>query len=216
MFSIDLTKYLPAIRTLKPLSDSRFLYEINRWSKLDPKYKELISDFENKEISRFNVIESYKDYYENNGSIKKAFLLTMVWGFANTGYGWHRTNKYLSTSENLELIEKAISALRENNLKSAFSNLKRIKWLGVSYITKVLYFASIALNQKKYPLIYDIRVTSALVKLTSPKEVHEIISVGPSSKFSDYEKYNTLIHSVAYNHRVEAESIEMFLFNQKF
>ena len=216
MNPIKLNNHIAQISKLKPLSDSKFVYDSSRWSKLIPMYKRLISDFEDKSISRAEVINTYKEYYSKQGDAMRAFMLTMVWGFADTGYGTHRTNNYISEPSNVVLIKKAIDAVKKNDLKSAFNDLKKIKGLGVSYITKILYFATRGAQQLNYALIYDIRVASSLVKLTTPNEIFEIVSINPSSKFLDYEKYNTLIHSLASKHKIEAESIEMFLFNQEF
>jgi hypothetical protein len=197
MSSINIEKHLAKISKLNPLKDSRFVYDSARWSKLTPRYKKLISDFEDKSISRSDVIKAYKEYYSNSGDNMRAFMLTMVWGFANTGYGTHRTNTYIAEPTNVVLIKKAIDAVKQNDFKSAFNDLKKIKGLGVSYITKVLYFATRGAQQSNYALIYDIRVASALIQLTTPKEIFEIVNINPSSKFSDYEKYIAFIHYLA-------------------
>jgi hypothetical protein len=216
MGQMNLEPYLSNISKLKPLLESKFRYDSKRWSKLNPPYKKLISDFEDKEISRAEVINAYQEHYANQGDVMRAFMLTMVWGFADNGYGTYRTNTYISEPANIELIKKAIDAVGQRDLKSAFNDLKKIKGLGVSYITKVLYFATRGAQQSNYALIYDIRVTSALVQLTAPIEIFEIVRISPSSKFLDYEKYNALIHRLASQYELEAESIEMFLFNQEF
>ena len=213
---INLDKHYTHISKLNPLIDSKFVYNSTRWSKLLPRYKKLVSDFEDKSISRADVVKAYKNYYSNKGDAIRAFMLTMVWGFSDTGYGTHRTNTYISKPINITLIKQAIAAVKQNDLKSAFNDLKKIEGLGVSYITKVLYFATRGAQHSNYALIYDIRVASALVQLTTPKEIFDIVSINPSSKFEDYEKYNTLIHCLAKKYKLEAESIEMFLFNQQF
>jgi hypothetical protein len=213
---IELDKYKSLISNLKPLKDSAFIYNSHNWSKLIPKYKMLIVDFENKTVSRGTVVKAYRDYYAGKDGVMRAFMLTMIWGFSDTGYGTHRTNTYIENPANIALIKKAIDAVKENDLKTAFSDLKQIKGLGVSYITKILYFASRAAKHPQYALIYDIRVATALVQLTTPKEIFGIVSINPSSKFKDYEKYNTLIHDSAYKYKLEAEAIELFLFDLKF
>lgn len=214
--TLDINSYIPKIAKLNPLKDSKFKYNSTRWAKLNHTYKNLIADFEDREICRDDVVNAYKAYYGNKGDAMRAFMLTMVWGFADTGYGTHRTNKYIGSLENITFIKNAIDAVHQNNLKSAFNELKKVKGLGVSYITKVLYFATRGANQNQYALIYDIRVATALIQLTTPKEIVDLVSVNPSSKFKDYEKYNALIHNLAANNNLEAESIEMFLFNQVF
>lgn len=217
MTSLDLEKYHIKISNLNPLDDSKSLYDKVRWSNLNSSYKELVSDFEDEEISRLDIIKAFKEYYDGNDICMRAFLLSMIWGFSNTGYGTHRTNKYISEPSNILLIKQAIDFVKSNNLKLAFKSLKKIKGLGVSYITKILYFASRSIPEKKdYALIYDIRVASALVELTTPKEIFEIITVNPPSKFSDYIKYNDVIHIIANKYELEPEKIEMFLFNRDF
>jgi hypothetical protein len=208
------------IRNLAPLTDSKFKYKSDKWLDLNRNYKELLKIYENREISRQDVINAYSNYFtDSNNSYMKPFLLTMIWGFADTGYGTHRTNNYISTDENKEKIKKALNFINENNLDSlnnAFKQLNKIKGLGISYMTKILYFATRAKGITNYALIFDIRVASALVKLTTPKEIYGIVNVGPSSKFKDYEKFNNIIHGIAEQNNVEAEQLEMYLFNQEF
>ncbi len=216
MNKLSLSKYQLQISKLNTLKESKFVYDISRWSNLNEGCKRLISDFEGKYVSRADVIKTYKEYYANKGDVLKAFTLTMVWGFADTGYGTHRTNVYLAAPTNISLIKKAIDSVKQNDLNSAFEHLKKIKGLGVSYISKILYFASRSVNQSNYALIYDIRVATSLVQLTTPKEIFQIVKINPSSKFEEYEKYNKLIHNLASKHKLEAEAIELFLFNQEF
>jgi hypothetical protein len=116
----------------------------------NPLYKKLISDFEDKSICRADVIPAFKEYYSSQGDAMRAFMLTMVWGFSDTGYGTHRANTYISVPSNIELIKKAIDSVKQSDLKSAFNDLKKIKGLGVSYITKALYFATRGVEQSNY------------------------------------------------------------------
>ncbi|NUM32640.1 MAG: hypothetical protein HUU47_10010 [Bacteroidetes bacterium] len=208
------------IISLKPFTDSKFVYRRERWTYLNADFKNLIQDFEDKEITRQHVIDAYKEYYaDTSNGFMKAFLLTMVWGFADTGYGTHRTNKYITDNDNISKIKAALDFIqqdRQDSLKNAFKKLKEIKGLGVSYLTKILYFATRSKYANDYALIFDIRVAAALVKLTTPKEIYEIVNVGPSSKFTDYQKFNSLIHILAKDNQVEADQIEMYLFNQDF
>jgi len=208
------------IKSLKPLTESKFLYNKSKWKGLLINFLKEIEDFENKEISRQNIIDAYKEYFEDNSkSYMKAFLLTMVWGFADTGYGTFRTNKYISNKQNISSIKTALDYINEDNrysLKKAFESLLEINGLGISYLTKILYFATRAKKSTDYALIFDIRVSTALVKLTTPKEVYNIVSIGPSSKFKDYELFNKMIHKLANDNNVDADQVEMYLFNQDF
>jgi hypothetical protein len=213
------TNQLIEIKKLNPLTDSKFMYDSSKWEDLKPDYKELIKEFENKYITRKDVIDAYSYYLKNNThGIIKPILLTMVWGFSNTGYGNFRTNKYLNNDNNIAKFEKAIQLLQNNNdnLEESFEILKGINGLGISYLSKILYFATKACNIDDYALIFDIRVASAFVKIAVPKEIYGIIKIGPSSNFEDYQTYNQIIHNFANEHSVEAEQIEMYLFKQEF
>jgi hypothetical protein len=193
-----------------------FKYNTQTWSGLSDDHKKLIKDFEDKEITRGDVIQAYETYYKDGTDVMIPFLLAMVWGFADTGYGTHRTNNYLNNTENIEKIKQSVDAIKNHDIKKAFKTLKKIKGLGVSYITKVLYFASKAAGFERYTLIFDIRVAKSLVQLTTPSKIFEIVSVSPSSKYEDYEKYNNLLHRLAHEYDLEADAIELFLFEREF
>lgn len=208
------------INSLQPLVESKFKYKVKSWQKLHPDFKEEIQDYEDEEISRQDIISAYKAYFDNNDvGFVKAFLLTMIWGFGDIGYGTYRTNKCLTLPENMDSVQKAlkhISASEQGSLQKAFIELNKIKGLGMSYLTKVLYFSTRAAGNKNYALIFDIRVATALIKLTSPNEIVQLVTIAPSSNFDTYIKYNQLIHKLAEHINVEAEQIEMYLFNQEF
>lgn len=212
---MDLDKYIKQLNQLDPMS-SGFMYNAHTWNKLSVTHTSLIEDYEDKKITRADVVNAYAAYYKEGTNVLRPFLLTMVWGFADTGYGTHRTNNYISNPENITLIQQGIDAVKKNDLKTAFKTLKQVKGLGVSYITKILYFASKGVGLKKYALIYDFRVATSLIQLTSPKEIAEIVSINPSSKYEDFVKYNKLIHELATKNNVDADAIELFLYEQKF
>ena len=213
---MNISIYKEAIKKLNPLIESKFEYKVERWKNLNPKFVNSISDFENSFITRQDVINSFIDYYSGKVNWEKPFLLVMIWGFADTGYGTYRTNNYILTEENQKLIEKSFNEVLNNDLASAYKSLKSIKGLNISYISKVLYFATKACNYEDYALIYDIRVAKSLVKLTTLPEIFEIVEIVPSSKFLHYKMYISLMHKMAKELNLETESLEMFLFEQKF
>ncbi len=195
---------------------SGFMYNIQKWRHLSVEHKILVSDFEDTYISRADVIKAFKSYYSGNGDYMRAFLLTMIWGFADTGYGTYRTNNFISTSANTELIKQSIDSARVNDLERAFNLLKKINGLGVSYISKVLYFATRGAGIQDYALIFDNRVAQSLVRLFASNGIYRLVNISPSSKFEDYQMYNKLIHQFASQYEVEADVIELFLYNRSF
>lgn len=211
-------EHIDSIKDLKPMEEG-FEYKTSAWQLLKEEHKELIQEFEGKEVNRGAIIQAYKNYYNKEVDVLKPFLLTMIWGYSDTGYGNYRTNKYLVSKEGIDQtgsIKSAIDLAQAYKIKEAYKTLNQIKGLSISFISKVLYFATKAADaNKEYALVFDVRVASSLIELTTPKEVFEIVSVYPSSKYDDYEKYNTLIHQLARTNHLEADAIELFLFEQK-
>lgn len=210
-----LQTYIEEIRTLQP-HNTGCVYKTVVWKNLSAVHKELVRDFENKMVSRADVVKAYEEYYIGKGDYLRAFLLTMIWGFEDTGYGTFRTNNYITIPAHTERVKTALEAVRKNNIEKAFKELKHIKGLGISYLSKVLFFATKGKGITDYCLVFDIRVARALVMLNAPAFVNDIINVMPSDKWEDYRKYNEMIHNLALQYQVDAEAIELFLFNQEF
>lgn len=195
--------------------EQSFVYSSQKWRLLDKNLKELLSNFVNKEISRLDIIKSYRDYFSGKCEAVKPFLMTLIWGYANTGYGYSRTKPLIKRSV-FKIIVSAIDELKEDKIEVAFKKLQSIKGLGISFISKILYFSSKALEREDYQLIFDSRVASSLLKLSVGEEMSELFKITPSDKFEDYDKYNQLIHQIANENSLEADAIEMFLYEQKF
>ncbi|MDN5445102.1 MAG: hypothetical protein L0F90_06475, partial [Pseudomonadales bacterium] len=87
-----------------------------------------------------------------------------------------------------------------------------INGLNISYISKLLYFSTRALEHSDYCLIFDIRVARALIRLTCPATLVNLIEVTPSNKFEHYNQYNIQMHQLAQQHHISAEALEMYLF----
>ncbi len=209
---MNLQNYKDEISSLNTLQQSEFVYQTKLWKNLNEIHKSYLAEFENKKISRQDVINTFKNYFQNKSNWQKPFLVTMVWGFGSTGYGCFRTNNYLK-NENHNLIINAFDAIKENNIEIAFKNLQGISGLNVSYISKLLYFGTRANEVNNYCLIFDIRVARSLIQLTSGKEIFDLVQITPSTKYTDYIKYNLMLHEKALQLGVEAEKIEHFLFD---
>lgn len=209
----DITAHITQIKAL-PTGLQSFVYEAKRWAELKPELVAQVAPFANTEISRQTIIDSFKAYYAKpEASYHQPYLLTMIWGYANSGYGNYRVNKHL---EQHEQVAKGMAALKAGDMEAAYKELIAVKSLGISFISKLLYFGGRAKGIGQYPLIYDIRVAGALVKLTTPPSLHDIFQVYPSDKWEHYQKYNATMHTLAANHKVEAEQIEHYLYEGKF
>jgi len=188
-------KYKKQIQQLNPLQDSGFKYNSKIWSKLNTEAKKLVVAHENETINRKEVIDAFKQYYKGEVNYLYPFTLTMIWGFADTGYGTFRTNNYLSSEQNINIIINAFIAIKENNIKKAYELFMQIKGLNISYISKLLYFGTRAMGYKEYALIFDIRVARSLVKLLDSDGILAgLLDISPSNKYKDFYKYNLLMH----------------------
>ena len=166
------------------------LYNTGTWRLLNSNLKSQVKHLENKPINRNEVFEYYNSYF--SGETKDAslpFLVTMLWGFGSNGYGAYRTNKYLVSEENVKIINLSFEELKLHNISKAYELLMQIKGLNISYVSKVLYFATKALGIENYTLIFDIRVARALVEIEAGKEICSILNITPSDKSEIVSKF---------------------------
>ena len=212
---LNIRDYKKEITAGKPQSGGcKYLYE--NWVGHFPK-KDLLNcvgEFRGRKISRNAVVRAYRNYFtELATSINKPLLLTMIWGFNNAGYGPYRTNKYLTDSINSKIIKESLNAIDIGNIDSAFKQLSKVNGLGISYISKILYFACKAKNVERYPLIFDIRVARAIVSLSTDGKFDNMLDVKPAKNLQAYQAYNKMLHNWAEEFKVEADQIEYFLFS---
>jgi hypothetical protein len=214
---INIKKYKKQIEILEPLKEG-VIYQPSKWEKHFENKDDLSCavHFSGKLINRKTVIEEFRKYYiKKTADFKTPFLFTMIWGY-DSNYGPHRTNEIMTVSKNLYLIKESLEAVNRKDVDEAFSQLKKVKGLGISYLSKILYFAGKAKGLDNYPLIFDIRVASALVSLASDGLLDGYLKIFPSEKLESYNCYNNLLHKWANDLQVEADQIEFFLFEQKF
>jgi hypothetical protein len=210
----------------------RQLYKYERWVKW-------LSEVDNhsllKELNEVHItfkgLISRKDLilFSKNFGVKpskehsiKCFLACMMWGYGgNTEKdidhrGPFRVKQMFKSSDNVStIIHQAFCSINEGNIEKAFSELTSIKGLSISFLSKFLYFISRAFNIKEYALIFDVRVAQSLIKLTSTREDFiDIVTISPSVKYSDFQKYLDFAHNLANEYSCEAENIEFFLFEK--
>jgi len=164
-------------------------------------------------ITRSQIVTSYTDFFKSKESEPQClFALTMVWGFGYSGYGPFRTMQYINSPENINHINSAFNYITDDKIKAAFDELNEIHGLGISFLSKVLHFASKGRGHKQYPLIFDIRVAKALIKLHSPN-IAKMVQINPKNEWEAYSEFNTMIHDWAKKYDVSADLIELFLFD---
>jgi len=203
--TLELTReQIAFIRTLNPLNQG-IMYSAQSWHNLHENYKEHVREFENTNITRTQIFEEYTRFFNNpqNGNWIKPFILTMIWGFGNSGYKVYRTHLYLEQN-NQNYISNALKLVNNNRFNDAFNELNNIRGLGMSFITKVLYFSSLRTGQN-FPIILDLKVIKSLNDNFKIRLVY--------NRRRDYDRYIKLVHNTAHYHNLLPESIELYLFN---
>lgn len=96
------------------------------------------------------------------------FLLAMVWGYGDVGYGPHRTTSVLADAEARKNIRKIVEDTQNFGPSAGWKDLLSthpVPGLGMSFGTKLLYFAGYNSGHLR-PLILDDRVRWSLYDLS--------------------------------------------------
>ena len=124
----------------KPQSGFKWRKESRAWQTYLPRWEAFIDSLPS-EISRDTVRVLFKS---KSISITEKFLTTMIWGYADVGYGPYRVSLMLG-SYDLEANLKQVELLCESDKYSdAYEFLKhcRIRQLGPSFASKFIFFLS--------------------------------------------------------------------------
>ncbi len=206
--------YASELRKLEPLTLLQgYEYLPAKWLQLSQPNRALISDFENKTIRRADIILNFADHFSNQTSFLRCFLLTMVWGYGTAGYGAIRTQNCLASQANIDQIKSGIEAMAAGDRMKSFRHLSLVKGLGISYISKLMYFAGRALKLQQYPVILDRKVAQTLARLSlRPIEIYSMLSISPSQTYTGYQAYCSFVHTAAASLHLQADTLEYFLF----
>lgn len=220
---MNLTPYLVTINNLNPLGQ-RLYFNPDHWcnfnynNALVTEDMTFISANYQNGISRQEIINYFR---QENSTLLRGFLLTMVWGHGFSEHGradnrgpW-KVSQMLSNFDNsIAILESAKNHLLLNNIQSAHSSFDNMQRCRVNFFSKYLYFLGRSLNMARYPLIFDARVAKTIGQLTSTSpNLFSILDIQPKQNSISYNNYVTEIHEIAIELNVESEKIEYFLFN---
>ena len=147
------------------------------------------------------------------------FALTMIWGYAaGTTLGPSRVAGILGAPGLQPRLAAAATDIGAGRWKNAYGNLRKIGGgLGVSYLTKFLYFEARSQSQLQpgYPLIFDNRVSHALVKFAldaNDSWVADVTNTQRGEGWRRYSNYLSQMHALAGQLHVDADELEYWLF----
>ena len=216
---LNLDNYIAEINRLNPLLNSSYEFVPAKWALLNPEYYNQLGIQEGDRITRQLVIDAFSKYFDGNQSDPVVpFALAMIWGYGNNNRGVSFTNSFINQEQTKDQIKNGLHYLKEDLWSNSLNSFNKIKNLGISYSSKVMYFAGRSLKREnyKYPLIFDNRVANSIIGLSTPKELRDLVEISRKQKFNSYMEYCSLIHNTAEKYKVEADSIEYFLFKSEF
>lgn len=110
------------------------------WRRWLPEYDHLYDSLP-EPLSR-SVVQRYVDE-RAEADPAAAFVTTMMWGFANVGYGPYRTRHILESGPDVPVrLASAIGATSAEHAYAALAGPRRVSGLGPAFGTKWIHFAS--------------------------------------------------------------------------
>ena len=176
------------------------------WVKSFPNHSEFIKSLP-PALSRGdvrNICES-----STNGIIEK-FLVVMVWGYGDRGYGPYRVSRMLSQENAQDVLSEVHSRSRIGNAKTAYDFFRknRINGLGPSYSSKFITFCT---PREVSAPIYDSYVALWIDKFAP----HDFVQVPTSSitwNLKTYSRYCDWINEHANYFECFPDEVELALF----
>lgn len=149
------------------------------------------------------------------------FIATMIWGHEASEGGrrdfrgpWKVTEMFNESVAATKAIRE-VSVSSNKDIMTSYRTLnKKLKMCGPNFFTKHLYFLGKSSGINLYPLIFDNRVASGIVKLSlnSSKNL-DFVNVSTKTTPEAYLTYLKLVCKEAEVIECELDKIEYFLFN---
>lgn len=176
------------------------------WRATLPEFGPLFDDLPNP-LDRGAVRDRARQARDDRETLE-AFVAAMVWGYGRVGYGAFRTARVLA--ENPEpgaTLREAAARARDEGGPAAFGWLarNRLRWLGVAFATKFLYFAGDG-NADPPPLILDRLVRDWLRDSTGCR-------LSLDWNVTDYRRYVRAVTRWAAELKVAPSDIEYLIFS---
>jgi hypothetical protein len=220
---MNVQPFFNEIQNLDPLNQEIF-FNRNLWKNNSFLKDQLKSDvawiIENSEdqISRGDII---KYLNTENADLRVGFLMSMIWGHGAGENGrpdnrgpWKVSKMFEDFAGAERILKNADAALENNDILDAHRSFINMPRCRVNFFSKFLYFLGKSKGMKNYPLIFDARVAGSLARLNSIEpDVNTIFSIQPSQDAESYLKYVNLIHQISGDRNLDADKIELFLFN---
>ncbi|RLK25395.1 hypothetical protein DER29_3397 [Micromonospora sp. M71_S20] len=176
------------------------------WLASLPEHQGLLEELPDR-LDRNHVTERGRRAGEAHGEAVRAFVIAMVWGYGPVGYGAFRTARVLRENEEAPRILREVALrTRRDGGAEAFKWLRqhRLRYLGVSFATKYLFFCSGA--EASPALVLDRRVQRWLWR-------HADLHVSLNWNVDHYRRYLCLVTKWAGDLDLRPDEVEYLMFS---
>jgi hypothetical protein len=175
------------------------------WSERLPAHRELFDRLPNP-IDR-STAQAHVQHANRAGRYLEAFVAAMVWGYGGVGYGPYRTARVLTSNPPAAAIFRKIARLvGQDSGPDAFAWLAshRLKWLGVAFATKYLFFCHPG-DGTRAALVLDSLVSRWLHQ-------HADLRIRLTWRVDDYRRYIDTVTGWAEDLKVTPADVEYLMF----
>jgi predicted house-cleaning noncanonical NTP pyrophosphatase (MazG superfamily) len=140
----------------------------DQWKSTFKYHEAAHADLQAHSEKEYGIARSFIHHYHTDGDPVDLFLMVMAWGYGRTGYGPSRTSAILDQAGAEEKIGAIVDETRNNGAAAGWNALldtHHINGLGMSFGTKLLYFAGYGSEHSPRPLILDELVRASLQKV---------------------------------------------------
>ena len=205
--SVSIFEYKDFIRSF-PYKKQSFLIERKNWGEITFQHLEKIfSTYGNGKMVRLNR----EKLFEDTESTEEFIFKVLLWGYPTRGRG-NNIEKLLE-KENLEELKIILEKYKNNNISTEelVEDVSKIKGLGISTVSKFLYFLNAKIDGFK-ALILDDQILN-VINRKRISELNQLSSLKRERALKKYSKYLEKMSELSKELECEPDQIEIFLFS---
>lgn len=163
----------------------------------------IFKDSDSININRFDLINSKEN-------ITEFILKTLMWGYPTKGRGLNLIN--LLEDENFSQLKNILVKYRNQDItiSQLKYDIKSIKGLGLSTITKFTHFLNTTIEGRK-AVILDLQIIEA-INTGRFEEFDSLKGISYQNALNKYLNYIKIVSELSEKLKVKPDQIEMFLF----
>ena len=204
--SVSIFEYKDFIRSF-PYKKQSFLIERKNWGEITFQHLEKIfSTYGNGKMVRLNR----EKLFEDTESTEEFIFKVLLWGYPTRGRG-NNIEKLLE-KENLEELKIILEKYKNNNISTEelVEDVSKIKGLGISTVSKFLYFLNAKIDGFK-ALILDDQILN-VINRKRISELNQLSSLKREKALKKYSEYLEKMSELSKELECEPDQIEIFLF----